>query len=344
MVLRNQMTAATISRPGDGDLVAAVIRKTSGVRAEPLQPTRVYRFYRGGALIDRLRREPERDGDHPEDWVGSVTPARNPGRDDLEEGMSRLVEGRLLRDAIDEEPVGWLGAAHIERFGRSTGLLVKLLDSAERLPVHFHPDRAFAREAFGSPFGKTEAWLVLDTRRDDAEVWVGLREQVAEEAYLTWIAEQDTERLLDSLNRVSVSAGDVVYVPAGVPHAIGPGMLIAELQEPTDFSILCEWHGFPVRPEDSHLGLGWETARRALDLRVHEPVLELPPESRSFFGADDVLEPAGRFAVLLVLEGEGRVDGSPAAPGSAFAVPAAVESLAVEGELRALRCLAPDPV
>ena len=115
---------------------------------------------------------------------------------------------------------------------------------------------------------------------------------------------------------MSVSPGDVVYVPAGVPHAIGPGMLIAELQEPTDFSILCEWRGFPVRPEDSHLGLGWETARRALDLRVHEPVLELPPESRSFFGADDVLEAAGRFAILLVLEGRGddrRRSGAPRA-------------------------------
>jgi mannose-6-phosphate isomerase len=313
------------------------------VRAEALQPTRVYRFYRGGALIDRLRGDPERDGDHPEDWVGSVTPARNPGRDDPEEGLSRLAEGRLLRDAIDENPVGWLGAAHVARFGRSTGLLVKLLDSAERLPVHFHPDRTFAREAFDSPFGKTEAWLVLDTRKDDAEVWVGLREPVAEETYLSWIAEQDTERLLSSLNRVSVSRGDVVYVPAGIPHAIGPGMLIAELQEPTDFSLLCEWRGFPVRPEDGHLGLGWDTARRALDLQVHEPVLGLPPESRSFFGADDVLEAAGRFAILLVLEGEGAIDGSSARPGAAFAVPAGAESLTVEGELRVVRCLAPDP-
>jgi mannose-6-phosphate isomerase len=120
-------------------------------------------------------------------------------------------------------------------------------------------------------------------------------------------------------------------------------MLVAELQEPTDFSLLCEWRGFPVRPEDSHLGLGWETAIRALELEAHEPVLELPPESRGFFGADDVLEAAGRFAILLVLEGEGAIDGAPARPGAAFAVPAGAESLAVEGDLRVLRCLAPGP-
>ena len=180
------------------------------MRAQPLQPTRVYRFYSGGALIDRLRGDLERDGDHPEDWVGSVTPARNPGRDDPEEGLSRLADGRLLRDAIADDPAAWLGTDHVERFGHTTGLLVKLLDSAERLPVHFHPDRAFAREVFDSQFGKTEAWIVLDTRRDDAEVWVGLRDSVPEETYLAWIDEQDTERLLVSLNRVSVRAGDVV--------------------------------------------------------------------------------------------------------------------------------------
>ncbi len=56
------------------------------MRPERLTPTRVYRFYQGGLLIDRLRGEPERDTDHPEDWVGSVTPANNPGRDEPEAG------------------------------------------------------------------------------------------------------------------------------------------------------------------------------------------------------------------------------------------------------------------
>ena len=69
------------------------------MRAEPLQATRVHRFYRGGALLGRLRGEPEEDGFFPEDWLGSVTPARNPGRNNPEEGLSRLAGGRMLRDA-----------------------------------------------------------------------------------------------------------------------------------------------------------------------------------------------------------------------------------------------------
>ena len=161
------------------------------MHAERLLPTRVYRFYRGGALLGRLRGEPEEDGFFPEDWVGSVTPASNPGRDDPDEGLSRLADGRLLRDAIAADPIAWLGEEHVARFGTSTGLLVKLLDAAERLPVHAHPDRAFAREFFDSPFGKTEAWIVLDTRNGEADVWVGLREAVSTERYLKWIDDQD---------------------------------------------------------------------------------------------------------------------------------------------------------
>lgn len=307
-----------------------------------LETTRVHRFYRGGALLGRLRGAPETDGFYPEDWLGSVIPARNPGRD-AAEGISRLADGGSLRDAVEADPVAWLGEAHVRRFGTSTAVLAKLLDAGERLPVHAHPDRTFAADAFGSPFGKTEAWIVLDTRDDEGVVWVGLRDAVDAERYRRWIADQDVDRLLGSLNEVPVRAGDVVYVPGGVPHAIGPGILIAELQEPTDFSLLCEWRGFPVRPEDSHLGLGWDTAIAALDLGAHEPVRGLPEAARRFFWADDVLQPAGRFAILLVLAGEGVLAGTPTRAGDAFAVPASAHSFDTEGELRVLRILAPDP-
>jgi mannose-6-phosphate isomerase len=306
-----------------------------------LQSTRVYRFYRGGAQLGRFRGGRAEDGSFPEDWVCSVTPASNPGRDEPEAGLTRLEDGRLLRDAVAQDPEAWLGRAHLERLGATTGLLVKLLDPAGRILVHAHPDRVFAARHLGSPFGKTEAWIVLATREDEGEAFVGLREAVQPEEYREWIERQDVECFLGSLNRVELRAGDLVYVPAGVPHAIGGGMLIAEVQEPTDFSLVCEWKDFPVRPEDAHLGLGWDTALQALDLRAHEPVRELPEEAAAFFWADERIEPAGRFASLIVLEGEGEIADAPARRGDVFAVPVAVRELEATGSLRVLRCLAP---
>jgi mannose-6-phosphate isomerase len=308
------------------------------VRPERLTPTRVYRFYQGGLLIDRLRGEPERDTDHPEDWVGSVTPANNPGRDEPEAGLSRLAGGGLLRDAIAADPEGWLGPA---ASAGTTGVLVKLLDAAQRLPVHAHPSRAFAAEHLGSPFGKTEAWIVLATREEHADVWIGLREPVDAATYRGWIESQDVDALLGSLHRVPVRAGDVIYVPAGIPHSIGAGVLIAELQEPTDFSIVCEWRGYPIDPDDTHLGMGWDVALGAFDLRVHEPVTSLPEEAREFFWADADPSPAGRFAIWIVIAGEGEIDGRPARAGDTLAVPAAVTDVQVSGALEILRCLGP---
>jgi mannose-6-phosphate isomerase len=300
---------------------------------EPLVPERVQRFYRGGRLIERMHGREGEDGDLPEEWIGSITAP----------GLSRLADGKLLRDAIADDPEAWLGRSHLERYGLSTGLLVKLLDSAERLPVHAHLDRPFAKNRLDSPFGKTEAWIVLATRDESAEVWVGQRESVDRVAYRELVERQDSEAMLGLLHRLTVSAGDVVFVPAGRPHAIGAGALIAELQEPTDFSILVEWEGFPIRGEAAHLGLGWEVALEALDLEAREPVLGLPPEARRFFWADEETDAPGRFCVLVVLDGDGSVAGARARAGDGFAVPAACNDLDVEGELRVLRCLAPEP-
>jgi mannose-6-phosphate isomerase len=170
-------------------------------------------------------------------------------------------------------------------------------------------------------------------------VWLGLREDVEPARYRSWIEEQDTDALLGSLNHMAVGPGDVVFVPAGVPHAIGGGALILELQEPTDYSILCEWEGFPVNPRDAHLGLGWELAFDALRLEAYRPRLGFPDEADVFFRVDERVAPAGRFAVLVVLEGEGEIDGERVRAGDAFAMPAAAQPFEVHGDLRVLRCM-----
>src|SRR4051794_39537439 len=180
-------------------------------------------------------------------------------------GLSRLPDGAWLRDAVVANPNGWLGAKHVEALGTSTGLLVKLLDAGQRLPVHFHPDDAFAKQHFDSHFGKTEAWIVVGTYGDDPRVYPGFKETLSKQTVSEWTREQDVPSMLGALNSVPVTAGDTVYIPSGLPHAIGEGVFVVELQQPTDFSLTIEWRDFLASPDNGHLGLGFETAIEALD-------------------------------------------------------------------------------
>jgi mannose-6-phosphate isomerase len=132
-------------------------------------PTPVYRIYQGGLLLERFRGVTSpKDGDFPEDWVGSVTDALNVGREGLGEGLSVVVlpdgSSVQLKELVVQYPKAILGEKHVSQWGVNTALLVKLLDAAVRLPVHCHPDRAFARKHMNSSFGKTECWIIKETR------------------------------------------------------------------------------------------------------------------------------------------------------------------------------------
>jgi mannose-6-phosphate isomerase len=135
-----------------------------------------------------------------------------------------------------------------------------------------------------------------------------------------WIESQNRHRLLSSLREIEVGPGDAVFVPPGVPHAIGPGLMIAEVQEPTDFSIVCEYVGYSLAPEDCHLGLGWPVALEALDLQpmtraeqrtrcgpLRSGRVQLPPEADRFFqvaelrGGDKIA--GGGLHVVICTEG-----------------------------------------
>ena len=124
---------------------------TSSVQAN--QPKQ---FYRGGRAIAELRGLDSQD-DSTEDWVASTTVRYGMDVD----GLSRLPDGRYLRDAVEADPEAWLGPRHRAYFGSSPTLLVKLLDAGERLPVHVHPPRSFAYRHLGSRHGEAEAWVVL---------------------------------------------------------------------------------------------------------------------------------------------------------------------------------------
>ena len=218
-------------------------------------------FYRGGYRIGKLRNGPGGPM-RPEEWIGSTTTRFGENAT----GLSKLADGTLLKDAIDANPVSWLGQKHLDTFGASTEILVKLLDPDQRLPVHYHPDQKFAAEKLHINHGKTEAWIILEAP-PQARVGLGFNRQMEKSEVAALVAAHDSEALLESLVFTEVTAGDAVFVPAGVPHAIESGIFVLELQEPTDLSILLEWDGFAVDGDkDGHLNLGFDSALDALRL------------------------------------------------------------------------------
>jgi mannose-6-phosphate isomerase len=312
-----------------------------------LPPNVLKHFYAGGARIAALRGI-ELDSDHmPEEWIGAVSTMFGSDR-----GLSRFEDGTLVRDAVEADPEAYLGAEHVARYGSTTALLVKLLDAGQRLPTHFHPGRAFAREAFGSPFGKTEAWLVVEAE-PDAAVWAGFKRDVDLDEVRAWMDHQDKRAMLQSMHEVKVAPGDAVFVPAGTPHAIGEGMLIVELQEPTDMSVLLEWDGFELSKDEGHLNLGWDRALQALNLRaVDAPVAapRLPEAADAYFRADRLTGRAtldAGFAILVGLGGSGTLamEGGevPLRRGSAVLVPHEAGAGELRGDVTAIRCRPPAP-
>jgi len=319
-----------------------------------LGPNQAPHFYRGGAAVARFRGL-SRNGDHvPEDWVGSTTSRFG----DPVHGPTVLADGRLLRDAVAEEPRAFLGPEHVARFGTDPALLVKLLDAGERLPVHAHPDRTFARAHLGSAYGKSEAWLVL-AAAEGAHVHLGFREEVSRETLADWAAREDADAMLGALHRVELAPGDCVYVPAGTPHSIGAGLFILEVQEPSDLGVLLERSRYGLDLGDASMGLGLDEALGCVRrTRVGEDELaswcgsELPQESRRYFRAEWVRpQPSTAlergWSVLVVVDGSGRLETEAGALDVARGLTVLVPYDAGEGELSghltAIRCAPPRP-
>ena len=244
-----------------------------------LEPNRVWRFYRGGRMIDLFKHNVTReDSFFPEEWVGSTVQAVNPG-DHFKAGegltliSNDLARPVTLKSVIEAFPEEMLGTRHVKAHGTNAALLAKLLDTATRLTIHAHPDRQFAERHLHSCYGKTEAWFVLETRPEveDPYVLIAFKEEVSRQDYRLMLDRQDIPGLMRVLHRVSVRPGDVVYVRAGLPHAIGEGVFMVELQEPTDFSIILErlCAGFTFNEQESFMGLDPTVALSAIDHRVY---------------------------------------------------------------------------
>ncbi len=309
---------------------------------EPIffEKNRVHREYTGGQLLGRFTGDGSGDGRLPEEWIASTVEAINPDIAIVREGISKIEGAELFLDeAIRRYPRQILGDKE------ELGILVKYLDSAIRLPVQAHPDRRFSEQYFHSSHGKEESWVVLATR-PGACIYFGFREGVTPEEFrrAADACEDKRDALEGLLVRHEVAAGDVVFIPAKMVHAIGAGCLILEVQEPTDFTITPErWCGdCRLTDEKMYLGLDREVALDCFRFDLDCPA-KLIPKSMSDGGDGVVYESLigeaqtknfhvnritlenGAFllqrgaAVYCVIEGEGELKSTAAITGKADA-------------------------
>jgi mannose-6-phosphate isomerase len=201
------------------------------------ESNRVWRCYTGGKLLDEfLGNKTADDGYFPEEWLASVTRAENDDQQQSpDEGLSRIRGNNInFADLLRKFPSAALGGFD------SLGVLCKFLDSAIRLPVQCHPDREFARKYCNSEYGKTESWLILGTRKIDGEapyILLGFKPGVTKAQFSKAVNAQDIPAMVECFHKFPVEPGEVYFIPGRIPHAIGPGILLLEVQEPTDLVV-----------------------------------------------------------------------------------------------------------
>lgn len=233
-----------------------------------LDNPRAWRTYTGGKRLDELHGQKNSIvSQFPEEWIMSMTVARNTGREEFkDEGMSHLVDYDNLsfKDFILSNPEKYLGKAFFNKYGPTTGVLVKLIDSAERLTVQVHPDKKDAKRLFNSNYGKTECWYILDDKPIDGiapSIYIGFKKGITKEKWKELFEKQDIKGMLEWMHHINVKKGETILIKGGLPHAIGQYCFLVEIQEPTDYTIRIERttpKGLKISDFMCHQGLGFD--------------------------------------------------------------------------------------
>ena len=245
-------------------------------------------------------------------------------------------------------------------YGSDTALLVKLLDAGQRLPVHAHPDVAFAAEHLGLAHGKTEAWVVLEPAR----VHLGFAREVGADELAGWVRTQDRRRDARRDARARLDAATPCWCPRGSRTRSARARSSSSCRSPPTCRSCWSGPARDRRPADGHLGLGFDVALAAVDRRGWSAAEiahlrgataassgDLLPQAAAFFRVERWTGPraldAG-LAVLVVIGGTGTLvaqgERSPLQRGHTVLLPASAGSVTLEGaDLHVVVCRPPRP-
>ncbi|MBF4517543.1 class I mannose-6-phosphate isomerase [Flavobacterium sp. ANB] len=188
---------------------------------EPILKDRIW----GGEKLKTILNKPITSKITGESWELSTVEG------DVSVVANGVLKGKSLMELIDETPNEILGTEVYKRFGKQFPLLFKYLDAREDLSIQVHPNDKLAKERHNS-FGKTEMWFV--TQADaDSRIIVGFKENSSKEEYLKHLHDNTLVSILDD---VKAKAGDVFFLETGTVHAIGAGLVVAEIQQTSDIT------------------------------------------------------------------------------------------------------------
>jgi mannose-6-phosphate isomerase len=286
----------------------------------------------GGRKLEQLYRKPVPPGQPTgESWEITDRPG------DVSVVANGPLAGKDLRWIMEHHERELLGDAPSQN-GRFP-LLIKILDAQEKLSLQVHPPAANAAKLGGEP--KTEMWFVTDADAN-ADLYVGLKQGVTRAEFERKLTDGEVARCF---HRISVQAGDAMFLPSGRVHAIGAGLVLFEVQQNSDTTYrVFDWNraGLDGKPRELHVA----QSLASIDFTDFEPALVSAPITisgpcrtrelvRSLFSVDwhhaeetaAVPLSASRFSVVGVVEGRARVN-SPGhsvdlAPGNFCLIPAA---------------------
>jgi mannose-6-phosphate isomerase len=188
---------------------------------EPILKERIW----GGTKLKTYLNKPITSNITGESWEISTV------ENDISIVLNGNLKGKSLNELINEFPEAILGTKVYEQFGKQFPLLFKYLDAREDLSIQVHPNDALAKKRHNS-FGKTEMWYVMQADLD-AQLIVGFKEKSSPEEYLLNLKNKSLVNILDTKK---VKQGDVFFLETGTVHAIGAGIVIAEIQQTSDIT------------------------------------------------------------------------------------------------------------
>lgn len=242
-------------------------------------PNRVWRSYMGGKTLDQLQNiTMPTDSHFPEEWIASTVQAVNPGRESHIEGLSKALLSSKESDfstLINSDPDYFLGPKHTEKYSKNPMVLVKYLDSAVRLHFQAHPTAKFAQQHLNSNSGKAEAYYILDIREgiSDPYIYLGFQNPPSRENLKSMIENQEIDSIENCFKKIPVKPNDCFYIPGGMPHAIGEGILMIEVMEPSDWAVRFEFEksGYTLPEEARFMKRGLDFCLDVFDYTQYTP-------------------------------------------------------------------------